>query len=69
MMTAAELLQQHLYSIGSLAQVAEEDLAYEGSVPGPRLTPAGRSAINHAIVALTQCAQRELDNLIGERGV
>lgn len=66
---AAERLQEHLYAIGSLAQIAEEDLAHEGSEPGPRLSPAGRSAITHAIFSLTECAQRELDILMGAREV
>ncbi|WP_165668976.1 hypothetical protein [Metapseudomonas otitidis] len=66
---ADERLQAHLYAIGSLAQIAEEDLAHEGSEPGPRLSPAGRSAINHAIFALTECAQRELDILMRGQGV
>ncbi|WP_236234674.1 hypothetical protein [Pseudomonas tohonis] len=62
----ADRLQESLHSIGSLAQVLSEDIAYEGCKPGPRLTPDGQASIHFAILTISRCAQEDLIALLDD---
>ncbi|EQM66166.1 hypothetical protein L682_26850 [Aquipseudomonas alcaligenes OT 69] len=64
--TLADRLQESIHSIGSLAEIPSEDIAYEGSDPGPRLTPCGQASIHFAILTISRCAQEDLIALLDD---
>lgn len=62
----ADRLQESIHSIGSLAEILSEDIAYEGPDPGPRLTPGGQASIHFAILTISRCAQEDLIALLDD---
>lgn len=62
----ADRLQEGIHSIGSLAEILSEDIANEGSEPGPRLTPDGQASIHFAILTISRCAQEDLIALLDD---
>ncbi|WP_275628806.1 hypothetical protein [Pseudomonas sp. 273] len=65
----ADQLQGYITAVGDLAVAVREDLAFEGSEPGPRLTGDQVDAINLAIITMAKLAGEDLIGLLGKLGV
>jgi len=60
----ADDLQAYIDTIQNLAKAFREDLAFEGSDPGPRLGDREKDAILLAIVCTTKVAAEDLISLL-----
>jgi len=60
----ADDLQAYIETMQNLAKAFREDLAFEGSDPGPRLGNREQDAILHAIVCTAKVAAEDLISLL-----
>lgn len=60
----ADDLQAYVDTIGSLAKAFREDMVFDGSEPGPRLSGDERDAILLAIVCTAKVAGEDLITLL-----
>lgn len=62
----ADQLQGYITAVGDLAIAVREDLAFEGSEPGPRLTADQVDAIHLSIITIARLAGEDLIQLLTE---
>ncbi|HBP5468349.1 TPA: hypothetical protein L5718_006124 [Pseudomonas aeruginosa] len=64
-----DLIQGYVGAIHDMAAAVREDLAFEGSDPGPRLTDSQVDSILLSITTLANLASGDLSDLLNEMEV